>query len=116
GFCFVYLLISTMHGVSEPDAERGLTSAAIGALEHARSQYRDYFDRDWRSGNAVAEFGALLRQAVTHSQSACALVCRDLTILRKACLDGADSFLRESHALFKSRLKEFEHRAAGDHV
>jgi hypothetical protein len=115
-FAFVYLLISTMRGVSSADYERGLTPAAMGALHHADRRYRHYLKNNWRSVDAANGIRSQLERAADEAQVSCAALRRDVTLLRKACVDSADTFLREAHAVLKSRLDALETRAAREHI
>lgn len=110
-FAFVYLLICTMRGLSSSDYERGLTAAAVDAVRGADVRYRKRLDPNWRSIDSASGIRSRLERAIDNAQSACAYLRRDMTLLQRTCIDGPDSFLRDSHARLKSRMAEFDNRA-----
>ena len=109
-FAFVYLLVCTMRAIPETEFRRSLTSKALDELRDARQRLT--VNPMWGHADGRVPIGGGLKDAVQRCQRACASVSRDATLVRKACVDAADSFLVKSHSQLKAKLDGFEKLAA----
>jgi hypothetical protein len=109
-FAFVYLLVCTMRAIPETEFRRSLTSEALDELRDARQ--RVTVNPIWGDADGRAQIGGGLKEALEQSQRTCASISRDATLVRKGCVDAADSFLVKSHSQFKAKLDGFEKLAA----
>lgn len=115
-FAFIYLLVSTMRGLSETAYEHALSVDALAALHEVRQRYSGYFSHHWRTDEVPALFSSRLRQAIDQAQVVCAGVARDVALVRASCLGSTELFLTTSHAIFRSHLEESERLSKDEEV